>query len=181
MKTVRIKTGLNQVLLPDGNAYDGGDRVVLTDEQFGELAATALGDEVLVVANETAIGFENNDLRLFHVPVLLSAVADGDLASTVFTPGYAGTIRSVRFITDTPSTTAAKTTALSLKIGTTAVTGGVVTVTSAASDTKGEVVNGTAITAANVFTATDTVKVAAASTTAFVEGDGYVEILVSVS
>lgn len=181
MKTVRIKAGLTQVVLPDGNVYDGGEQAVLTDEQFAQLAPTAIGDEVLLVANNLPIGENSNDLRLFHIPLLLSAVADGDQSATTFTPGFAGTIRATRFITDTPATTASKLTTLGLKINNTAVTGGAVALTTATADTKGEVVNGTAVTAANTFTATDTIKVTASSTTAFVEGAGFLEVLVSVS
>ena len=181
VKTVRIKAGLTQVVLPNGTSYDGGEVAILTDAEYADLAPTALGDEVLLVSHEVSIGEETNDLRYFHVPISLSDVVDGDLASTVFTPGYAGTIKAVRFITDTPATTAAKLTTLGLKINTTAVTGGAVALTTAGCDTKAEVVAGTAVTAANVFDADDTVKVVASSTTAFVEGSGFVEILVVTS
>lgn len=181
MKTVRIKSGLEQVLLPNGNAYDGGDVVELTDEEYEQLADTALGDEVLLVTNMVPVGYANNDLRLFHVPLTLSEVADGDLADTVFTPGFAGVIKAVRFIADTPASTASKLSTVSLKINTSAVTGGAVALTTAGVDTKGKVVNGSAVTAANTFDDNDTIKAVAASTTAFVEGSGYLEVLVVVS
>jgi ribonuclease PH len=87
----------------------------------------------------------------------------------------------VRFIADTPASTASKLSTVSLKINTSAVTGGAVALTTAGVDTKGKVVNGSAVTAANTFDDNDTIKAVAASTTAFVEGSGYLEVLVVVS
>ena len=69
-------------------------------------------------------------------------------------------------------TTAAKASTLNLEIGTTNLTGGTVALTSADCDGKGEAIGGTAITAGNVFTASDTISVEAASTTTFIEGSG---------
>lgn len=179
--SVRIKAGLTNVNLPNGGTHKGGDIVSLTDAEYAQLAPTALGDEVLDVTGGMPIGSVNNDLRYFHIPIALASVVDGDLAATVFTPGFAGTIKAVRFITDDPASTAAKLTTLSLKIGSVAVTGGAVALTTATTDTKAEVVNGSAVTAANVFSATDTIKAVAASTTAFVEGAGFLEVLVAAS
>ena len=41
-----VTVNADNVTLPDGGTYNTGDTVTLTDEQFQEIAATALGDEV---------------------------------------------------------------------------------------------------------------------------------------
>ena len=103
--------------------------------------------------------------------ILMSTIADGDLVTTI-TPGFAGKIKKVYWVQDAPVTTAAKASTLNLEIGTTNLTGGAVSLTSAACTPKGKVIAGTAVTAANVFKADDTISVEAASTTAFIEGSG---------
>lgn len=39
--TVTLKAGLANVVLPNGNLYQGGDVVILTDEQYGRMTASA--------------------------------------------------------------------------------------------------------------------------------------------
>lgn len=102
----------------------------------------------------------------------------GDVVTT-FTPGFAGTIEAIDFIVGTPVTTAAKAASLNVEIGTTNTTGGVVALTSANCTPLGAEVAGSAITAANTFTATDTISVEAASVTAFAEGSGTIIITLS--
>lgn len=111
------------------------------------------------------------------VPVFinLAELADGDIVTTL-TPGFAGVIDSVDFFTGKAVTTAAKASSLNLEIGTTNLTGGVVALTSANCTPKGVKVAGTAVTAANSFSATDTISIEAASTTTFVEGNGWLVI-----
>jgi len=101
----------------------------------------------------------------------MALIANGDII-TAFTPGFAGTITKVFWVQETPVTTAAKASALNLEIGTTNVTGGVVSLTSAACTPLGAVIAGTAITANNTFGASDTISVEASSTTTFIEGAG---------
>lgn len=35
---VTIKSGVNDVVLPNGNRYQAGDDVVLSDEEFGQMS-----------------------------------------------------------------------------------------------------------------------------------------------
>lgn len=112
------------------------------------------------------------------IPMALAGIADGDLVTT-WTPGFAGTIEKLEFIVYAPVTTGSKASTLNLEIGTTNTTGGSLALTSAACTPKGKVVAASAITAANVFTATDTISVEAASTTTFIEGDGVLVITLS--
>lgn len=106
------------------------------------------------------------------IPITLSNVADGDVLTTL-TPGFHGRIKSLDFAVGVPVTTAAKLSTLNAEIGTTNLTGGTVALTSANCTPLGKIVAGAAITAAAAFTNTDTISIEASSTTAFVEGDGY--------
>src|SRR4051812_8193944 len=92
---------------------------------------------------------------------------------------YAFVLSAVGFRVGSPATTAAKLATLTAQINGTAVTGGVVSLTSANCTPAGAAVAGTAITANNsTTTAGQTVEVAVSGVTAFVEGDGYVEFTV---
>lgn len=111
-------------------------------------------------------------------PVNLASITGTQDVVTGFTPGYAGEILSVAFLVNVPVTTAAKLATLNVEIGATDLTGGVVALTSANCTPMGAIVAGTAVTAANVFAATDTISVEASAVTAFAEGSGTVLIRV---
>jgi hypothetical protein len=112
------------------------------------------------------------DRSILSIPVKLAAVkADGDVV-TAFTPGFAGTIEKMDFVVTDPVTTADKAATLNLEIGTTDVTGGVLSLTSTACGTLGKVTDATAITGNNAFKDDDTISVEAADVTAFTEGEG---------
>lgn len=134
-------------------------------------AATADGDVIECAPSQSATGVP----VILTVPISLANVTAADVL-TVFTPGFAGKIVSLDFAVGTPVTTAAKAATLNVEIGTTNLTGGTVALTSANCTPLGAVVAGAAITAANSFTATDTISIEAASVTAFAEGDGYLII-----
>ena len=105
-------------------------------------------------------------------PVTLASIANGDVL-TGFVMPEAGELTSFSYAgTGAKVTTASKTAALNLEIGTTDVTGGVVTITSALLANLGAVVAGTAITGTNTFAAGDLLSIEAASVTAFSEGSG---------
>lgn len=90
---------------------------------------------------------------------------------------YAFVVTAAQVRVGSPPTTAAKAATLTVQINGTAVTGGVIALTSANTATSGAAVASTAITANNgTQTAGLTVEVAVSSVTAFVEGDGYVEL-----
>lgn len=110
----------------------------------------------------------------FIMPIFinLAQLADGEVLTT-FTPGFKGKILALDFLVEVAVTTASKLSSLNMEIGTTNLTGGVVALTSANCTPKGVEVAGTAVTAANAFSATDTISIEAASTTAFSEGSGW--------
>ncbi len=108
--------------------------------------------------------------------VTLATVANSDVVAA-FKPGFKCKIISAQFTPTIAVSTSAKAATLTVKINTTAVTGGVMALTSANCNTKGTQVAGTTVTAANAVIATDTVNVVASSVTAFTEGEGMINIL----
>lgn len=111
------------------------------------------------------------DRSILTIPVKLAKLANGDIVTT-FTPGFAGTIEKISFVVTDPATTADKAATLNMEIGTTNLTGGVLSLTTVACGTLGKVTDATAITANNAFEDDDTISVEAASVTAFAEGEG---------
>lgn len=118
-------------------------------------------------------GFLSAVVYQFFIDMTL--IADGDLVTT-FTPGFAGAIEKTFWVQENPVTTASKASTLNFEIGTTNLTGGVISLTSAACTPLGAVVAGTAVTANNTFGRTDTISVEASSTTTFIEGSGTIFI-----
>lgn len=104
------------------------------------------------------------------LPITLAQITGAGDVLTTYTPGYKFKLLSVSAAVVEAVTTAAKAVSLNLEIGTTNVTGGVVALTSANCTPLGAVVAGSAITAANTGSASDTISVEAASVTAFAEG-----------
>ena len=93
---------------------------------------------------------------------------------TNFTPGHAFKLLSLAFVTTVAGTGTSASQVFNLEIGTTNVTGGVLTLTLASQSAIGVVTNATAITALNEGSATDTISLEmAASGTVFTAGAGY--------
>lgn len=136
--------------------------IALCSGVVGEIGCVLLAGKTGVVTTNKSI---------LSIPVTLSKLADGDIV-TSFVPGFAGTITKMQLVVTDPVTTAEKLATLNLEIGSTNVTGGVLSLTSANCTPLGATIAATAITAANAFTATDLISVEAASVTAFVEGTG---------
>jgi hypothetical protein len=161
----------------------------LASDANGKLVPAAGSDAVLAVAMESGSADEIRSVLLItrvsagartnsilSIPVKLAKVAAGDVV-TNYTPGFAGAIKKVSFVVTDPVVTAAKAATLNLEINATNVTGGVLSLTSANCTPLGAVVEGTAVTANNVFTATNTISVEASSVTAFAEGEGVLLIV----
>lgn len=93
---------------------------------------------------------------------------------TNYTPGYRFKVLGLSFVTTTAGTGTSASQVFNLEIGSTNVTGGVLTLALADTDTIGKVTAATAVTAANVGTASDTISLEmAASGTVFTAGAGY--------
>ena len=109
--------------------------------------------------------------------IALAGITDADVL-TSFLPGHKFKVLAFDFYTTVAVTTAAKASTINLEIGTTNLTGGVISLTSAACTPKGVKVAGTAVTAANTGSASAVISVEATSTTAFVEGSGFFDITI---
>lgn len=46
-RSVSIAAGQSNIQLPNGNAYDGGATVILTDEQYEQIRADLIGDLII--------------------------------------------------------------------------------------------------------------------------------------
>ncbi len=116
---------------------------------------------------------------MIAIPVKLAKITGSGDVLTNFTPGFAGRLLRAAFAVTDPTTTAAKLATLNFEIGSTNVTGGEIALTSANTTPLGAVVAGAAITAANVFSATDTISIESSGVTAFVEGEGVVLLTIA--
>lgn len=135
-------------------------------------ASGASGDKVsvLLVGKATVGTGLATDYVKVCIPLTLTGADNADIL-TEYTPGFAGEIVNLESIVTTPATTAAKTATLTMEIGTTAVTGGELALTSANCTPLGKVVACSAITDTNSFAADDTISILAANTeTPFIEG-----------
>ena len=88
---------------------------------------------------------------------------------------FAFTLTSIGFRVGVPVTTAAKAATITAQVNGVAVTGGVISLTSANATPTGTLVAGTGITAGNTGTAGQTIEGAVSAVTAFLEGSGYLE------
>lgn len=114
---------------------------------------------------------------------MVAYLAFGDVATvdlTIVTPPYRGKIRSISFTTFKAWTTGASGSfTIQPKISGTLTTGGVATVntTGGTGGTAGDVCAGTAITALNTFSESDTLKLALTLTSTFTAGSGIVNVV----
>lgn len=113
-------------------------------------------------------------IQIISIPIQLAAMTTSaaDLL-TGFTLGFRGQILSLAFQVTTLGTGDAASQVLNVEIGTTDLTGGVLTLLLADATPLGKVTQATAITGANLFSATDTISIeVAASGTVFTAGAG---------
>ncbi|HEY8994269.1 MAG TPA: hypothetical protein VIM71_06395 [Lacunisphaera sp.] len=133
--------------------------------------------EILPVGATPAAGVGYYTL---NIPVQLTAMTTSaaDLI-TGLVLGHKGKIVSMQFHTTVLGTGSGASQVLNLEIGSTDVTGGVLTLTLATTTPLGNRIAATAITANNEFTATDTLSLeVAASGTVFTAGAGVISIVI---
>lgn len=138
----------------------GADQAALTDSTGGSVSGSTLASTA--------------GISTLSVPIQLAAMTTSaaDLVTDI-TPGYKFKILAADFATTKLGTGAGATQTINLEIGSTNVTGGAVNTTLASTNTLGKVSAGTAVTAANTGSASDTISVeVAASGTVFTAGDG---------
>lgn len=171
---VLVVSGLNNVLAQASDTFTlvyGASSVVVTYKDATSIPAGTLVTLQLPLSDKLGV-----QVIPFYVE-LADVAANGDIV-TGWVPGFAGKILSVDFATTVAVSTGSKRADFNLEIGTTDVTGGVVSVTSAAATPKGTIIAGTAITGANTFTATSAISIEAANVTAHAEGKGYLLVKV---
>jgi hypothetical protein len=161
---------------------NGNDRWDSTkfSASFGASLITITNSTGATLAAGSAISInldvqDGNLIEILSFPVMSLASITGSIdVVTDYPPGFDGTIESVAFLVSAPVTTAAKLASLNLEIGTVNVTGGVIALTSANATPLGKLIQGSAITALNAFSASDVISIEASGVTAFVEGSGTV-------
>jgi hypothetical protein len=141
------------------------------------LESGAINEIHAVSLTSKGIGGGVNTKTILSFPVTLSAITAAMNIVTAYTPGFVGSIQKVSFVMAAPVTTAAKAMTISPFIDAVQVTGGVLSLTSALCTPYGADIEGTAVTALNTFGAADTITIKASAVTAFVEGAGFIVIV----
>ena len=154
---------------------DIGKVVYLTDNNTLTLTRPTLGTPVGYVtewsssttcdvfifgtAAQAAVDLGGQGIQVLHLGhFMFGATADADLLTSYPAP-YHASIEAFYYVTSTVFVGSGGTTLLNLEIGTTDVTGGVITCSTSVSGTLGTVISSTAITAANVVHAGDLISV----------------------
>lgn len=140
-------------------------------------STTSLTDSTGGTAGNTLAAGVGEYVLAIHVTLAQITGAGDVLTNHVI--GHKFKINSMDAVVDKVVTTAAKLATLNMEIGTTNVTGGEVALTSANCTPLGARVAGSAVTAANTGSSTDTFSIEAASVTAFAEGE--VILLISIT
>jgi hypothetical protein len=144
----------------------------MTREALENMAANEFTDNSTGTASTTIAAGVGVTTVALAIQLAAMTTSAADLV-TSYTPGYAFKVLAVDFVTTTLGAGAGASQVLNLEIGATNVTGGVVTITLSSTDTLGKITAGTAVTAANTGTASDTISVeVAASGTVFTGGAG---------
>lgn len=138
-------------------------------------AAGAAGELICVLLSLVGTGTVSN-VSVITVPFSFTGSTRDIL--TDWTPGFAGEIVSLAVQVTTATTDVDADATVNAEIGSTNVTGGVVTFTDtagvAAATPAGKVIAGSAVTAGYTFSATDTISLELAVTNAFSDGAGQV-------
>ena len=170
-------------ILPGDYVYVGATRVDCGPNTIAlgralEAVGAGLDADIMVQVRpqlQLDVGDDTTYMTLAIPVAALSAItADSVVLMDGWTPGFAGTVESLAFVTGTtPASTAGKDIDLSVLIGATPTTGGVLTLLTADINAIGKVKDATAITAANTFAAADTLSIKCSEcTAAFSEGNG---------
>lgn len=139
--------------------YSTADRTVAAP------TAAAITDNTTGSAGSTAAAGAGVSTVVFYVDA--ADLANGDVLTT-WTPGYKFKVLAFDAFCAKPVTTGAKAATLNLEIGTTDLTGGVISLSGTYA--QGAAQAGTAVTAANTGSNSATISVEASSVTTFVEG-----------
>ena len=156
----------------------------LSPDASGRLVPASGSNAVVALAAESGLAGEIHSVyvvsrassgsiqkSVLAIPIKLAKLANGDVL-TKFAPGFPGSIVKAAFAVTDPVVTASKAASLNLEVNDQDLVGGVISLTSANCATLGKVIEGSAISGNNAFSATDTISVEASNVTAFAEGEG---------
>lgn len=158
-----------------------GDKITLNAANAGSLDPADLIQIAPIVSltdNSTGTGSDTiaAGVGVFTLPIHLNLAAMTTAAADLITNyvlGFKFKLLSVSFVTTKLGTGASASQVLNFEIGSTNVTGGVLTLLLADTDTLGKKTDATAITAANTGSATDTLSLEVATGgTVFTAGEG---------
>lgn len=167
----------NVMVVNDNDRYDttkfsvvyNTSDVTVTNSTGGTLAANS---RVSLQFDQA----DGNNSVFLNFPVQLAAITGNVDVVTDFSPGIAGVIEDFTLTVTSPVTTAAKAANFNLEIGTTDLTGGVITTTSALATPLGKVLKASAITGNNVLTRASKISIEASGVTAYAEGQGVLTV-----
>lgn len=150
---------------------------IVTPGEIRKVAYSA--NKVLAMANTGKHIIACARKHIITVPVSTLADIANSSVLAVKVP-FPFTLDAVNFRVGSKAvTTAARAATLTAQVAGVSVTGGAIAITSANATPSGAAVAGSSITAGNTGAANDTVGVIASSVTAFAEGNGLVEFLVT--
>lgn len=149
-----------------------------TDAIIGIALVAGVAGDLGTILVGAQINSQSVAYQTISIPLQLAQIT---AAGTVFSfvPNFAGTIVGIQFAVTTPTTTASKLATLSAKVGSTAITGGNVALTTATTNALGDNVAGTSISANGAFTAAQSISIVASAVTAFSEGAGVLLLTVT--
>lgn len=192
--TVSYPSGFSQASFLSGMDASGGYIIFNGNDRWNVAdpgISVAFGASLITVTNLTGASLpagttvlmhlevENGPARIpFTIPLPpLATITAADIV-TEMQPGIEGVIEAVEFVTTIAVTTGSRLADINLEIDTTNLTGGVVSLTSAAATPKGKVIAGSAITGNNRLTRESKLSIEAANVTAFAEGEGYLVVYI---
>lgn len=161
------------------NAYGGsGARFTLSFASASYVTVTNNTGTTLAAGSLVEFFFDAQDdtgVVVLGFPVDLADVTAADVV-TSFKPGVAGTLEDVQWVQRTAVTTGSKAATITPYIDGVAVTGGVLSLTSAACTPLGKVVAASQVTAGNTLNMNSKLTFTASAVTAFVEGKGNIYV-----
>jgi hypothetical protein len=152
--------GIGATVVPAGVKSTGTPPTPLITDNSGGTISTTI---------DAATGIEV--IPLF---INLPKLANGANVVTAYTRGINFKITKISFGVEEIATTAAKAATLTTSIGGTALTGGVLSLTTTNCGTAGLVTNATAITGLNTGSGISSITIAISGVTTFVEGSGWI-------
>jgi hypothetical protein len=147
---------------------DSGNAVLIEGAVYDTTQATGGSPAAVRFDFDAQNAVSQQTETTYEFEMKLADIATGAMAK--WTPGFAGKIKSIQATVDEAATTASKLATLTPAIGGTSVTGGALALTSANCTPVGAEIDGSAITGANSFKATDQLSLVASSVTTFQEG-----------